>query len=333
MRIDSRIRSSLAFAAIALAAGGCVPKKDARPITTPSPPPQGKTSYSYIFDPANPALGLPADVQFVRPMAVETATLPRYPERALAELYRDNALGFACEETIAYSGAENGRIQFAYLFIRDERGKLRDFRTWKSGTRGDEVDPRDYRVPRFLESAYLWAFIFRADRQPLYRFERLNEEHVGDRTAIVIQFLPREPIRKGLNDWAGYARVDGGTSQILEVEAYSPADWGRKVRRDAEVALAQKRNTHADRAAYDIERIVTTFGFEKNGMRLPSHVEIILTRSTLVPGAIHETVWESTLRKVTQDYAKFEFFSVRSSDEIARFVNGEGPLPAAGKKK
>lgn len=232
----------------------------------------------------------------------------------VAELYRDNALGFACQETIAYSGSKTGRIQFAYLFIRDGSGRLRDFRTWKTGTtakeRGQEVDPRDYGVPRFLESAYLWAFIFRADRQPLYRFDVLREEAALGRSAVVIEFLPREPIRKGLNDWAGYAWVDRETTQILEVEAYTPADWNRKMRRDA-----------------DIERIVTTFGFEKNGMRFPSHVEITTTRFAVVSGSVHDELRESTVRKVTQDYSHFEFFSVRTRDEILRFVNGEGPLP------
>ena len=66
----------------------------------------------------------------------------------VAELYRDSALGFACQETIAYKGERTGRIQFAYLFIRDDGGKLRDFRTWNKGTtasrRGQEVNPLDY---------------------------------------------------------------------------------------------------------------------------------------------------------------------------------------------
>jgi hypothetical protein len=68
-------------------------------------------------------------------------------------------------------------------------------------------------------------------------------------------------------------------------------------------------------------------------MRLPSHVEIRTTRSTVVPGAIHEVLRESTVRKVTQDYSRFEFFSVRTREEITHFVNGEGPLvagPATG---
>jgi hypothetical protein len=68
----------------ALLALGCAHKKLA---TAPSPPPrlpEGKSKYSYIFDPGNPALGLPEDVQFRRPLPKETKTLPKYPESALA---------------------------------------------------------------------------------------------------------------------------------------------------------------------------------------------------------------------------------------------------------
>jgi hypothetical protein len=250
-----------------------------------------------------------------------------------AELYRDSALGFACQETIAYSGAESGRLQLAYLFIRDEKGKLRDFRTWRMGTtakeRGREVDPRDYKVPKVLASAYLFAFVFRADRQPLYRYEMLGEATVAGRRAIRIGFVPRDPVRKGLNDWAGYASVDRETSQLLEVEAYTPDDWNRKVRRDADAAAAPKRDPNGDPAKYDIERIVTEFGFEKNGMRFPSHVEITDSRYTVVPGAVDDVLRETRFRTVTQDYSRFEFFSVRSSEEITRFVDGAVPLPGA----
>ena len=63
---------------------GCAAK---RPVARTAPPPpsaEGKTSYSYIFDPGNPALGLPEDVQFRRPFPQDTKTLPKYPENALA---------------------------------------------------------------------------------------------------------------------------------------------------------------------------------------------------------------------------------------------------------
>ena len=244
----------------------------------------------------------------------------------VAELYRDNALGFACEETIVYSGAETGRMKFAYLFIRDKNGRLRDFRTWKGAKSGEEVNPSDYRVPRYLESAYLWVFIFRTDRQPLYRFERLPDETLGRRAAIVIKFTPREPIRKGLNDWAGSARIDSETSQILEVEAFSPDDWERKTRRDAAAATTAPRDARAEPSTYDIEKVITKFGFEKNGMRFPSRVTISETRTTVVPRGAHAEVWDTPVRKLVQSYAKFEFFSVRSSAEIKRFVNGDGAL-------
>jgi hypothetical protein len=75
-------------AAIVLAvllATSCVAKKPVTaPLAPPPTPPEGKTKYSYIFDPGNPALGLPEDVQFRRPFPKETKTLPVYPENALA---------------------------------------------------------------------------------------------------------------------------------------------------------------------------------------------------------------------------------------------------------
>ena len=75
---------SLALVLFALFATGCVPKKPATTIAPPPPAPEGKTRYSYIFDPTSAALSLPTDVKFYRPQPVDTKTLPKYPERALA---------------------------------------------------------------------------------------------------------------------------------------------------------------------------------------------------------------------------------------------------------
>ena len=250
----------------------------------------------------------------------------------VAELYRDHALGFACQETITYTGVQAGRIQFAYLFVRDENGRLHDFRTWRMGTtakdRGQAVHPADYHVPLFLESAYLWAFVFRSDRQPFFDFDLRGTEIALGRSAVKIEFVPRGPIREGINDWAGYAWIDRKTTQILEVEAYTPADWNLKQRRDAEVALAPTRDSGTDHSTYEIGRIVTKFGFEKNGMRFPSHVELTKALYRVYPGPVHEALSESTLQRVVQDYSHFEFFSVRTREEIVRFVDGYGPLVA-----
>lgn len=70
--------------ALLIVSAGCVPKKPAATPASPPPLPEGKSRYSYIFDPGNPALGLPEDVQFRRPLPKETKTLPKYPENALA---------------------------------------------------------------------------------------------------------------------------------------------------------------------------------------------------------------------------------------------------------
>lgn len=256
------------------------------------------------------------------------ATLPRLAR--VAELYRDSALGFACLETIVSTGAETRRIQFAYIFIKDDEGRLRDFRTWKTGTtakeRGQEVEPRDYKVPRYLASAYLWAFVFRADRQPLYRFKSLGDAEALGRPALEIQFVPEPPIREGLNDWAGFAWIDRETSQILKFESYAPGDWNTRMRREQDLATAASRDPHEEGGPYLIERIVTEFGFEKNGMRFPSHVEMTTTRSTVSFGPVGDPLKERTLERVVQDYTRFEFFSVRTTDEIARYVDGRGPL-------
>lgn len=274
-----------------------------------------------------------AAVVLATPMAAQSLDLAPTLARLsrVAELYRDSALGFACQETIAYKGERTGRIQFAYLFIRDKNGKLRDFRTWSKGTtaskRGEEVDPLDYHVPRFLESAYLWAFVFRADRQPLHRFTSIGADTALGRPAWKIKFVPVAPIRAGVNDWAGFAWIDQASSQILKFESYSAADWNAKLRLDADVAAAAGRDPHEDGGAYAIERIVTEFGYEKNGMRFPSHVEIVQARSTVAFGAQDDPLRERVTQSVTQDYTKFEFFSIRTSEEISRYVIGGAALP------
>ena len=69
---------------ITLVATGCAHKKPVTTTATAASLASGKTTYSYIFDPSNPALGLPEDVKFSRPLPTETPVLPKYPESALA---------------------------------------------------------------------------------------------------------------------------------------------------------------------------------------------------------------------------------------------------------
>lgn len=251
----------------------------------------------------------------------------------VAELYRDRALGFACTETITVTGPSSRRVQFGYVFIKDETGRLRDYRTWKSGAtakdRGKEVDPRDYKIDRYLASAYLWVFVFRSDRQPLYRYRLVGEDEVFGRHALEIEFIPKGPIIRDTNDWAGFAWIDAATSQVLRFETYSPLDWNARVQRGKDLDAAPTRDPHDEGGPYEIERIVTDFDQVKNGMRFPSHVELETTRSTVVYGQGTDALRERTLVKVTQDYSGFQFFTIRSVDAIQKFVDEGGELPEA----
>lgn len=249
----------------------------------------------------------------------------------VAALYRDTALGFACQETIEYHGEESGRIGFAYIFTH-ENGRLRDFRTWRTGTtaaqRGAEVDPRDYHVPDYLGSAYLWAFVFRSDRQPLHEFFDLGTGEALGRPAVKIGFQPKGAIRKGLNDWVGVAWIDRETSQILKVEAWTPENWNRRARRDADLAAAATRDPAWESDWYDIEAVATEFSVIENGMRFPGRVTITRTQSKVRGGKRDFPLVEHEILRVTQEYSGYEFFSVRTAEEIGRFVSGDGPLPS-----
>jgi hypothetical protein len=70
---------------IAILAVACAKRKP--PVVTPPPATtqaEGTSKFSYVFDPSNPALGLPEDVKFNRPMPMAKLKLPSYPADALA---------------------------------------------------------------------------------------------------------------------------------------------------------------------------------------------------------------------------------------------------------
>jgi hypothetical protein len=82
LTLASRLSSVTVLAA--LLSTGCAAKKTSPVVKPIASSTEGKSSYSYIFDPQNPALSLPADVKFNRPIPRSTKTLPVYPDAALA---------------------------------------------------------------------------------------------------------------------------------------------------------------------------------------------------------------------------------------------------------
>jgi hypothetical protein len=245
---------------------------------------------------------------------------------AVARLYADTALRFTCRETI--TSEPGGVRRFDYIYIFGPDGRFRDYRTRPGSRRGREVDPEHAHLPRWLNQAYSWAFIFWRDRHDRFRFRRDGEETILGREAFRLRFEPVLPIDRGINDWVGTAWIDRTTWQILRVEARTPDDFDAYLRFQASLAPDAPAGLESDPTYFSIETIETEFAFVKNDMRFPSAVVIERSRYA-VPGR-HGRPFDVTPRyRVRQEYDDYHFFNVRTADEIHALVSG----PAAGTAK
>ena len=262
-----------------------------------------------------------------------------------ASLFRDTALRFACREKITWRGSgQPGRATFEYVFVYDDQKGFQDYRTapfiGKRRKAPKEISPDDEGVPWYLRSAYLWVFVFRDSRQLLHHYRITGEEEVLGVPAVKIEFEPILPIRAKLNDWYGTAWVDPRLGQLLKIVAYSPQDYKTKsLWEDYRAANI----TDETRATFGT--ITTLFTEEHNGLRFPGKVtleharyigqrdrnadEIRAKKRTLPDGpqvAEKKRVGGSrtmTLLRVVQTYRNYEFFSVRTADEIEDFILGK----------
>lgn len=252
-----------------------------------------------------------------------------------ASLFRDSALEFACQEKISWRGAgQPGRATFEYVFVYDDEKGFQDYRTapflGKRRKAPKEISPDDQGVPWYLRSAYLWVFVFRDSRQHLHRYRLAGEERVLGVQAVKIEFEPILPIHAKLNDWYGTAWVDPELGQLLKVVAFSPSDYKTKKMwedyRSADI-------TDEARAEFGI--ITTLFTQERNGLRFPGkvtleHVRYHGQRGVRVIKKEDDRLVEKeksgsrarkiTLLRVEQTYRKYQFFSVRTAEEIESYI-------------
>ena len=175
------------------------------------------------------------------------------------------------------------------------------------------------RVPRFLSQAYSWAFVFAAARQRLHRYEILGEDTALGRTALKLRFEPIPPYREELNSWFGTAWIDRETSQLLRVEAMKSDQHAEEGRLEADLAGSL---VWSGLRRYLIERVSTDFTVEKNGMRFPAKVVIEMTRHVVRTRDTGRTSQVSPVYRVVQTYGHYQFFSVRTQEEIRDMVSG-----------
>ena len=263
-----------------------------------------------------------------------------------ASLFRDTALEFACREKISWRGfGEPGQAAFEYVFVYDDEKGFQDYRTipflGKRRKAPKEISPDDQGVPWYLRSAYLWVFVFRDSRQFLHHYRLAGEEEILGVQAVKIEFEPILPIQTKLNDWYGTAWVDPELGQLLKVVAFSPEDHKTKTMWED---FRAANITDAARAEFGT--ITTLFTEERNGLRFPGKVILEHARyrgqrdasadgnlgKKLTRQDVHmfETEKRGGARKIVllrveQTYRKYQFFSVRTADEIKSYILRNAP--------
>ncbi len=249
----------------------------------------------------------------------------------LADLYRDNALRFSCNETITYEPAGGpGRkvyeLEYIYVYEKDEG--LSDYRTrrgvhLKKGEAPQPVDLVTYGLPTFVQRAYSWVFIFERAKREMYKYRILGEEKVGGRMAAIVAFEPVPPFQTDLNDWFGSAWVDRETYQLLKVDAVKADQHLERMRFEVDLEAGSEIEDPA--RARIITRISTEFSVQRSGMTFPESVIIHRSRYKAREEKKKMVLVEWPVARITQSYANYRFFGVRTRDEIRAIVSDTAP--------
>jgi len=282
-------------------------------------------------------LAMAAATQPSTEVVMEDAALSELLARldGLADLYRDNALRFSCDERIVYESATGtGRevYELEYIYVYDKDKGLSDYRTrrgvhLKKGETPQPVDMVTYGLPTFVQRAYSWVFIFERAKRAMYRYRILGVENLKGRDAVIMAFEPVPPFQTDLNDWFGSAWVDRETYQLLKVDAVK-ADQHLERMRFAEDLEAGSEIDDPARARI-ITRISTGFSMQRSGMTFPEKVVIQRSRYKAREEKKKMALTEWPVARITQSYWNYRFFGVRTNDEIRAIVSDTAP-PSRG---
>jgi hypothetical protein len=165
-----------------------------------------------------------------------------------------------------------------------------------------------------LSNAYLWIFAFRHDRRPLHEFRIVSDDVALGRPAVVVDYEPRDVIRRNINDWYARVWIDRDTHQLLRVVGYQPEFW--KAKQALEAAKRATRDK-APRMDYQIETVTTEFDAVKHGMRFASRVELRRSRYSWA-----KDFKEKKLLDVVQTYQDYRFYNVATEEAIQGMVDG-----------
>jgi hypothetical protein len=256
----------------------------------------------------------------------------------VAGLYMDQALSFAADEHIEEIRYFDRRrpprrkrdYQFEYVYglIDDEAasrfegvppGRYTDYRRPKGEDGGERVTDEvleNLLLPMLISKSYFFPLIFREILWPMHDFEIVGEETVLERPAIEVSIIPKPPIRAHMNGWFGTAWFDRETLQPLQFEVFDEENF--KVYSAYESSLRGE----GPEDDFTFTKVTAQFGAEKNGMRFPSEIVIDRSRFRVKGRPDDRRVSDRLEFRVTQRYSNYQFFNVRTEDEVRALVFG-----------
>ena len=226
-----------------------------------------------------------------------------------ASLYRQAALKFSCLETLH---TDAGKIlRYEYLYVTEEDGTFRDYRTKFGDSQANEVSPRSIPVRHSLLRAYSWVFLFGRGFRRHLRYQILGTGQAMGRDTVLVGFEPIPPLLREINDWIGTAWVEPATGRLVRVEAKQAGDV--QTFRAAEAALPPPGTA---RRRFPVRNATTEFGIEKNGMLLPTQA-IVEIHEHLVPGRNGQPSSSRVTYRTIQTYSDYRFFGVTAEEKRA----------------
>ncbi len=260
-------------------------------------------------------------------VAQDDAALPdllRKLDRVTA-LYRDEALRFACDETISLYDVRGTRSlvrKYSYVFVHDDEGRLRDHRLPRNAKKGEPAQPVDMTMSGFpsrVLRAYSSILLFEAAAQEHYRYEIVGRETALGRPAIRVALEPR-PTTDAIDGWHGTVWIDAESYQMLRFEGLKDDDHARRLRFERQMEQWDRRGRiDAPPDPVEIQSVATEFGVQRNGMRFPSRT--IITATKLSPSTMaRKGLRETRVFTVKQKYKRYRFYSVRTTEQINRAV-------------
>jgi hypothetical protein len=249
----------------------------------------------------------------------------------VADLYRDSALRFTCDETIYYAtGGRSSLHKFRYIYRRSEDGKLVDYRTprGRAEERSEKSQQRarleNYGLPMYMARAYSWLFVFERHRQQHYRFTLEGDDEALGRAAICIRFEARSPEVDAGDAWSGSAWIDRESHQLLRVEAVHAGEQRQRVNLQRVIEATPEPGSPIERGSFTYTLFTTDFDVTENGMRFPGKVTITRSRHNVTGVQGKGKVTEAPIFTISQTYKRYRFFGVRTSEQVRAFVEGAG---------